>query len=62
MNERKFSDFSTIELINLLKTDCQMCYIPYAPPSERKKYYEFRRDIIEELRLRLEEEYTSCSK
>lgn len=30
MNERKFSDLSTIELINILKTDCQLYYIPYA--------------------------------
>ena len=62
MNERKFSGLSTVELINILKTDCQLYYIPYAPPSERKNCYEFRRDLIEELRLRLEEEYASCSK
>lgn len=62
MNERKFSFLSTFELIDALKLDWQSYYIPYGAPSARKGCYEFRRDMIEELRLRLEEEYASCSK
>ena len=62
MKKRMLSNLSTIELIDALKTDWQLFYIPYAAPSAQKGCYEFRRDMLEELRLRLEEEYMSCSK
>lgn len=62
MNKKMLSHLSALELIDALKQDWQFFYIPYGSPSERKHCYEFRRDLIEELRLRLEEEYARCSK
>lgn len=48
---------TTEELLHNYEEISNLFYLPYVPMPEREKLYIVRKDILEELLFRLEEEY-----
>lgn len=52
-----YKNLSTEELLNNYKEISNLFYLPYVPMPERESLYAIRKNILEELLFRLEEEY-----
>ena len=52
-----YKNLSTEELLHNYKEISNLFYLPYVPMPERENLYIVRKNILEELLFRLEEEY-----
>ena len=52
-----YKNLSTEELLHNYKEISNLFYLPYVPMPDRKDLYTIRKNILEELLFRLEEEY-----
>ena len=52
-----YKKLSTEELLHNYEEFSSLFYLPYVPMPERENLYIFRKNILEELLFRLEEEY-----
>ena len=52
-----YKNLSTEELLHNYKEISNLFYLPYVPMPERENLYIIRKNILEELLFRLEEEY-----
>lgn len=52
-----YKNLSTEELLHNYEEFSNLFYLPYVPMPERENLYIFRKNILEELLFRLEEEY-----
>ena len=52
-----YKNLSTEELLHNYEEISNLFYLPYVPMPDRKDFYTIRKNILEELLFRLEEEY-----
>ena len=52
-----YKNLSTEKLLHYYEEISNLFYLPYVPMPERETLYVFRKNILEELLFRLEEEY-----
>ena len=52
-----YKNLSTEKLLHYYEEISNLFYLPYVPMPERETLYIFRKNILEELLVRLEEEY-----
>ena len=52
-----YKNLSTKELLRNYEEIFDLFYLPYVPMPDRKELYTIRKNILEELLFRLEEEY-----
>ena len=52
-----YKNLSTEKLLHYYEEISNLFYLPYVPMPDRKDFYTIRKNILEELLFRLEEEY-----
>ena len=54
--KKTIDDYTALELLALLTTDCELFYLPYCDEEAKIQHFAFRSMILTTLRKRFEEE------